>query len=62
MKLTPPDGVKSINVAGVEYSPDGDGRVDISDPRHIAAAQSQGFTEYDDIPVVADQLHPTTEE
>lgn len=42
-----PGNCPSINVAGVEYSPDRDGNVEIADQEHIAVAKREGFTEVD---------------
>lgn len=44
MKLNCPEGVKSINVGGTEYTAV-DGVVEIGDPIHVAAAQGDGFVE-----------------
>lgn len=60
MQLTCPTGVKSINVAGTEYTADADGLVNITDPVHIDAAKANDFTEHDGIPVL-DQPHVTGE-
>lgn len=40
-----PGACPSINVAGIEYSPDENGVVDIVIPEHIAVAKREGFIE-----------------
>lgn len=44
MHMHCPEGVGSINVAGVEYTADAVGVVHITDPVHIAVAEQNGFT------------------
>jgi hypothetical protein len=44
----------SINVAGIEYSPDASGAVTITDPVHVAAAEANGFTIAPDVPLLTD--------
>ncbi len=43
MQMQCPDGVKSINIQGVEYTADQAGMVNIADPVHIDAAQRNGL-------------------
>lgn len=54
MKLICPEGVGSINVAGVEYTAHA-GAVEITDPIHIAAAKEHGFTEA--APTITEPVH-----
>ncbi len=56
MRLIAPTGASpSINVAGVEYSPDASGAVTITDPTHVAAAEATGFTVAPDVPVLHEE-------
>lgn len=42
-----PGNCPSINVAGVEYSPNQDGNVEIANDEHIAVAKENGFAGVD---------------
>lgn len=64
MKLVCPEGVGSINVAGVEYTATAS-VVEITDPVHIAAAKEHGFSEdvptlTESVPAASDAAEPST--
>lgn len=56
MRLKCPTGVSSINIAGVEYTADGD-MIEINEQGHVDAALKNGFVAHGDGIPVLDQQH-----